>query len=249
MWHADNSTLRFELARFSAAVHPRNPADGVRDVCVDGIGLAQFRPLCVVIPPAESRDAPEPVSPLPAADVDFYIRGGDLIATYFNRPARAMRTQIYWRTATHRSAGAIAALELVVSVQTNLLDSCPRITARSAIPASEVLQLADPDRGTFGSANSRQLSAPCYLFRLANGKYSYVQIVHPGDAQQSDLQSQAEGGAGCVELRHELFSPKLEKGVILRARVLGLLVDRAGDEAAAAGHYAAFLSQDLPLTT
>ncbi len=52
-----------------------------------------------------------------------------------------------------------------------------------------------------------------------------------------------------MQLAHQLFAERLEKGVILRARVLGVLVDRDGDLAAAARHYENFVSAAPPLTT
>jgi hypothetical protein len=248
-WQIENSSARLKLARLSARVNPLDPAAGVGDVSVDGRPLLGLAPLAVDLPRVESQHA--------ASNVEVYVRGGDLVATYADRPEPQMRTQIYWRAATHDLQQAVAAVELVASVQTNLLDSCPKLSTHSRIDASEVFQLTDPEQGTFAPLNPRPARAEtrgqaergsCYLFRLAGGSFSYVEIVHPAEAQHSSCDATNNPGTSCA-LRHRLFAERLEKGVILRARVLGVLMDRSGDQAAAARHYASFLSAELPLTT
>jgi hypothetical protein len=176
-----------------------------------------------------------------------------------------MRAEIYWRAAAHELAGAIAAIELLASVQTSLLDSCPRLLTRSSLAAEQVLQLRDVERAAFEQvsqiSDSDTTNAPsdrpdCYLFRLAAAKFSYLEMVPPSDVQTSSsrqcvgaIRPLASPAPNRFELRHQLFAERLEKGVILRARVLGVLLDRAGDQAAAARHYAAFISERPPLTT
>ncbi len=248
-WQIENNNARLKQIRLSALVNPLDPAAGIGDVRVDGQTLAGLALLAVELPRVEAQ--------LAAANVEYYVRGGDLVATYADRPEPQMRTQIYWRAAMHDLGQAVAAVELVASVQTNLLDSCPILSTRSRIDASEVFQLTDPERGTFAplepSLARAETRGPddlgsCYLFRLAGGNLSYVEIVHPAEAQHSSCDATNSHGASC-ELRHRLFAERLEKGVILRARVLGVLLDRLGDQAAAARHHASFLSAALPLTT
>ncbi len=250
-WHAANNSVRLELARFSASVQPLAPSEGLSDVRIDGEPRPDLRLLGVELPSARSPSA--------APQVEHYTRGGDLIATYHDWPAPAMRSQVYWRAASHDLAGAIAAIEWVVSVQTSLLDSCPQLSARSAVSASEVLRLVDVERGTFtrattmATAGQPDVDAPsqphCYLFRLTDGRTSYAEMVMPTDSQTSQCQCGSPGNPSDVQLTHHLFADRLEKGVILRARVLGVFVDRAGDQAAIARHYADFLAEKLPLTT
>jgi hypothetical protein len=50
-------------------------------------------------------------------------------------------------------------------------------------------------------------------------------------------------------LRHRLFVSRLEKGVILRARVRGVLVIREDDCSLAAAAYHRFVKSPPPLTT
>jgi hypothetical protein len=87
------------------------------------------------------------------------------------------------------------------------------------------------------------------LFRLPGRQYSYAEMVFPGDQRRSTWEGWLHGTDYRLQLRHELFDPRLEKGVILRAQVLGLVLDRANDKAATAAHWASFLRDELPLTT
>jgi hypothetical protein len=50
-------------------------------------------------------------------------------------------------------------------------------------------------------------------------------------------------------LRHRLFLDELEKGVILRGRVRGLLLERERDRSATAEAYTQFAGSPPPLTT
>lgn len=234
LWQARQQAMRLELPRLTAIVDPLQPARGLHDIHIDGIPTSPARVLQVELPPAEQ------------PGIDAFVRAGDLAITYAERPAPAMRTQVYWRAGSHAQQDAIAAIELLVSVQTSLLDSCPRLVARSELFVDEVLCLDDTGRGQ----SAIPANEPCgYLFRPAGQEFSYAEMIHPADAHGTRLESQAVDGGQRVELSHQLFAERLEKGVILRARVLGLWVDRAGDQDAAAKHFQAFLAAKLPLTT
>lgn len=245
---AEHHSARLVLDRFSAQVDPTRPAAGLQQVTVDGTLLEAFHPLAVELPEITGTEAQH---------LERYVRGGDLVATYSDRPAPQMRSQIYWRSDAHRREGAIAAVELVASVQTALLDSYPRLTLRSKLLAGEAFQLVDPASGTFSSlvppqndVDPEAVGAPlCYLFRFTGRQYSYAEMVFPAAAQSSTWDGWLHRSEYRLELRHELFSERLEKGVILRARVLGLLLERRNDKAAAAHHWSTFLAEQLPLTT
>ena len=249
-WQADNNRMRLRMDRFVALVDPCDPAKGVHDLLVDqqAIGHGQFLQI----------DLPFLSLPGTGTNCDCYIRGGDLVATYPEQAPAGVRAQIYWRATSHPVAAALAAIELVASVQTSRLDSCPTITTRSEMIARVAFQLVSLERGTFAdlmakpdhSASSDAPDAPqCYLFRLSSTKYSYVEMVHPADAYQTSWDGWLQGLDFRLQLSHRLFPDRLEKGVILRARVLGVVLDRDGDQDAAVQHYAAFLNEELPLTT
>ncbi len=250
LWHAENSTVRLHLARLSGVVDPLNPAGGVHQLHLDRSPLPGMSLLGVELPAAET--------PVTKSNVDFYVRGGDLVATYAETSGWPLRAQLYWRAALEARDNAICAMELIASVQTSLLDSRPELMTHSDLAAREAFQLLDPERPDFApiaptpidSGQNEHPERPhCYLFRLPSSKISYTEMVHPADAQRSSCQVRACGGNLEIHLRHQLFAERLEKGVILRARVRGVWLDRAGDQAAAARHYASFSTAELPLTT
>jgi hypothetical protein len=251
LWQeVDERTVRLQLERFSTVIDPFNPAGGLQDSAIDGQELVGFHPLAPELPAIPPTDA--------AGSLECYVRGGDLVSTYSDRPAPHMRSQIYWRASSHERLGSIASIELVASVQTSLLDACPQFAARSQMLAGEAYRLTDSEQGTFvsivppsGEADpDSQPDAPhCYLFRLPGRQYSYAEMIYPAEAQASYWDGWLHGTEFRLQLRHELFGDRLEKGVILRARVLGVLLDRRDDKAAAARHWQAFLAEGLPLTT
>lgn len=244
-WQIENGAARFLQPRVSGALDPALPAAGLQHVVVDDYELPSFQPLQVQL--AEVNAGVDPQK------LDVYERGCDLVVTYAEQPAADMRAWLYWRlNAAAVERGALAAVELIASVQTSLLDSCPRLTTASTLAAIEVLQLADASRKLFATltpqdtAMTRANRPACFLARLPGDAYSYLEIVHPGDTSDSRGEFPAPGRA---QITHRLFSERLEKGVILRARILGVVLERRGDLAAAIGHWNAFLQEEPPLTT
>jgi hypothetical protein len=248
LWHADGNVARLKLPRFSAAVDPLHPADGLRELRIEGQPFAGLDLLGVELPGQS----------LPMAVVDSYVRGGDLIATYPETADRAFRVQIYWRAEPQEVRGAIAAVKLLASVQTSLLETRPRLTTRSVVSAADVFRLENAETGHFvGVAPTLPRTRPpddsglppCHLFRPASADFSYVEMVVPAGTQISRCESAVEGSGVRVRLTHDLFAERLEKGVILRACVIALLVDRRDDLAVAHRNYQAVLSAAPPLTT
>jgi len=148
----------------------------------------------------------------------------------------------------------MAGLELVVSVQTHLLDSDPKLSICSRMEASEVYELTSTDPVHFDSVATESHgnhadteSKGLVLTRLEDGKTSYLQMVHPSDWQQTNpsLVNEAEKG---VLLRNNLFLERLEKGVIRRARLRGLFLNRQNDLQTAIACYHEFANSAPPLT-
>jgi hypothetical protein len=239
------------VGQWQAVVHLAEPdrgltdwhagPDSVLDAGVLGLEMPGLGPGLLQLPP------------------DCYCRGAALIVGYPEWGDRPVRVDASWRALPPAADGseAAAAVELVVSMRTELLESQPRLAVHSRLPAGEVFRLADAARGQFerlGLAKGQTVLAAagesgpagCWLFRFPGHQVSYAEMVHPADFQGSELGFAAEKPPA-VEVRHRLFVEHLEKGVILRARVRGALLPRQEDAALAAAVYAAFASADPPL--
>jgi hypothetical protein len=162
---------------------------------------------------------------------DAYVRGADLVASYASTDCRPIGVQIYWR-AHADSAARMAAVDLEVSVQTQLLDSDPTLTTVSRVPAGDVVAI-----GADGPSI-------CWLLRPGGAEWSYVEMVH-SHACDSEIGTVANVSS----LRHRLFAERLEKGVILRTRVRGVFLDRKQDVERARTAYQEFLAAPPSLTT
>lgn len=257
-WRLDGSVATLSVAGHEISVDARQPSRGL-SWRTPASSSRILNVLGVVFGDQE---------PLDEAGVETFTRGCDLVATYSERPPRHLRAQIYWRSLTPNQFTPAAALpihggfDLILSVNTSVLDEDPQSSVRSIVsPAVEVLDLrADASRQLFAeplrkvglpvsTQTGRTASSPvgCFIVRTAGSSLSYVEMVHPTDYQQSDVLT-GDGAPPRVQLAHTLFSQRLEKGVILRARVRCALVERKHDEAAAIAGYRHFSAAEPPLT-
>ncbi|HEY2827022.1 MAG TPA: hypothetical protein VGJ04_05420 [Pirellulales bacterium] len=212
--------------------------------------------------------------PIEPQRIDAYVRGPDLVTTYGEAPPERLRSQVYWRVlpagefAADFSAQIAVAFDLILSSNTSLLDSDPQSNIRSLIPnISDVLQVVRADTTQLLAeqiamvpkpsdslqtitATPEDRAAGCFITRLDGVPYSYVEMVHPADFHRSTLtltkSRQTDETSSLI--KHQLFHERLEKGVILRARLRAALVDSQQDEAAALAAYNHFAAAEPPLT-
>ena len=183
---------------------------------------------------------------------DVYVRGGDLVATYERIAPATVAPQVYWRAAWHPKHSA-AQVQVVLSMNTDLLDSQPHSAADSVVGPAEIYHATGLIEEEFrpldlagGRLNISDGDAHVFLFRLEARKLSFAQMVHPSDFVAAELSSDASGR---VRLRSFLFHERLEKGVIRRARISGWFLPAEGDMAAALELATRFVDEPLPLTT
>ena len=152
-----------------------------------GHALSAARLLGIV---ASSTAATAGVSP-----TENYLRGADLIVAYEKLDQGSIRVDCLWR-ATEPAADDrfLAAVDLVISVRAQTLDSQPELSVASAMPASDVLRLQGPagwkPQGlTVGTpaAIVPDGGTGCLLFRLPGADVSYAEMVHPADFQYDEL--------------------------------------------------------------
>ncbi|MCR4414163.1 MAG: hypothetical protein NUV77_17235, partial [Thermoguttaceae bacterium] len=185
--------------------------------------------------------------------IDARTRGPDLLVTRGAVPETPVQMDAMWR-AIPPGAGDrfLAAVDLVVSVRTDLFDIEPRLLVRSTVAGVEAIRLAADGQSTALGPGPELLSpvpgvgTACLLVRTAISGLSYAEMVHPADIHESLWHAEA-GHGGSSLVQHRLFRERLERGVILRARVRGVVLPREGDASIAAACYAAFAAAEPPL--
>jgi len=175
---------------------------------------------------------------------DHWLRGDDVTAVYESVDARHLRTTAMWRL--HSSAGATRAWELIASAQTSLLQSDSVLAVVSEIDASDILWGTCRDGAVTWQSNPSP-EATCVLLTHSSthdSRTSVLVAAHPGDARR--VSAVQHGRRTSVECW--LFSTALEKGVLLRSRVLAAI----GPTATAtqwAGDLASAFAASPPLLT
>ncbi|MBN2473679.1 MAG: hypothetical protein JXB62_03650 [Pirellulales bacterium] len=245
-WQLDKHVARLQSDRFGAAVDLTRPAEGIVDVGVDGRHLEDARLLAAEIPSLRAGDAD--------SLIEHYARGAELVAAYRQSAEHPVRVDSLWRALPHTASDLIAAVELVVSVRTELLNSRPEMHVQSGLAANEVLRLTNTDAAGYVPivpSTTETILQPsdgigCVLFRPTGAEISYAEMIHPDDFQHDEVLCGGRKGR-CVLLRHRLFSERLEKGVILRARLRAAFVPRNDDLRIAAACYGSFVATEAPL--
>jgi hypothetical protein len=242
-WDLNDSEARLTLGALAGQVDVRHPFAGLSAT----FGAAKLRLFRVELPPPTHQARDE--SP------ECYVRGQDLVGTYLQDDERKIRGQVYWR-ALEWGPDQAPGLDLIVSVQTSFLDSDPTLNLRSSLPALEVVAIKNLEQATTEDITPRGSDhhivtlrgkiPACWLFRLKDEGVTYVEMVHPADFVSSRFQ-----GIAPAEVEHstQLFRGPLEKGVILRSRLRGVVLPRSDDVAAAIACYAEFAASEPPLTT
>jgi hypothetical protein len=154
--------------------------------------------------------------------VDRYVRGCDLIAVYREPLAQPFNLELYWRVVKPTAATPFT-LELIASVQTRLWEAHPWVSVRSELERVHI------------SKSDEQI-----VFQ-SDQNAAYVELPYPGDFQIVE-----PDGAGVASWRYgPVF---MERGVIRRLRLRGLLVDKVNAASVIAETRKSLLTEELPLT-
>jgi hypothetical protein len=253
-WQLDGNVAQLADSTCSATIDVAHPADGLRLCLKSKSAASEIQVLSFTFGERPLFDA---------SRIDAYVRGSDLVATYDETPPHHVRTQAYWRRiepaefCADHAVRIVIGFELILSVNTSLLDSDPQATIGSVVsPIADVFELrSSNDRNLIvtkakAPANSNLQtggSTDGFIARLAHEHLSYVELLHPADFGTSTA-TVADGTTPCLQIAHHLFRQRLEKGVILRARVRGGLVEQSHDEAIAAAAFRQFAATEPPLT-
>lgn len=175
---------------------------------------------------------------------EHWVRGADLTAVYEPPDPRRLRATAMWRA----RPAAVAAWELVVSAQTSLLHADAALAVVSDV-ACDGASWAGP--ATTGACRWAPLTstgplppeAACVL--VQSGATAVIVAVHPQDARR--IAATLTRGRAWVAC--DFFPTAIEKGVILRSRMLAAVGPAAGAESWAADLCAAFAASPPFLDT
>jgi len=233
-WHSDSLTLAFDWAQ---------PEFGL------GLTHASLPTACtprlfgLILPVRQESEDP---SRLP-----LFACGNLLSATYDAAESFPVQINVAWRVGAPSPHSSLMIVDAVFSISTEKLNAQGRFAIRSVLPAVEVLTAAGPlDTACWKTWTPAPEDPPCetespaVLFRLPGETFSYLEIADPVDSRCCRLSGQ---GPATVGLDRGLFATTLEKGVILRARVRGVLLDQAEDVRSAGAAYADFVGSAPPL--
>ncbi len=149
----------------------------------------------------------------PGTTPEVVCRQDIVLAIYKPTPARPVECHARWRVNGDRL------FDLEVSTLTPGQWGGLSVRTRSTLPGGAIISQTD---------------APVLIHRL--GVLSYLEMCHPNDTTGFDLLPE-----GVVRFR--LFGHDLEKGVILRGRLRGMVVERRNDEETARKAYQRFLAE------
>lgn len=226
-------------------------ADGIvaeldLDVPGRGLGIALQGVSCRLLGLDLFPDEPAPARRAPL--VDHWLRGGDVTAVYAPDDARRLRATATWRR--HAAPEPVVAWEVVMSAQTEILDSHGPLAVVCELPASDLLAGAAGPGGLLwhplAGGEPVPSDATCMLARPSTAAGTTVLVAaHPADPHRLAV----TGAGGGVRIDCLLFAAPLEKGVLLRSRVLAAFGPAAADASWAAEVVAAFAAAPPPLTT
>ncbi|MEI6239718.1 MAG: hypothetical protein WCR51_04975 [Planctomycetia bacterium] len=156
--------------------------------------------------------------------VDDWCRGRDVTAIYETAERGRLRATVMWRAAPAwlSTMPGVWCREAIVSAQTALLESVPRLGIAADVAAGTVMATEFHDgRLAFASPPGRR---PHGWFVTWSDGRGLLFLVHPLDA--GEMTAQRDGDR--VRLAARLFPEAVEKGVLLRSRVVAAIGPAAG---------------------
>jgi hypothetical protein len=242
VWTIDGTNARLEHGCVQSSLDLGHCGAGLRNLVLGGAAAPDIALLELQVPRMTDGSTETP-------PVDAYVRQNDLVATYEQTDGDRLRLQAYWRAVESPADLAEATLlELVVSVQTDLLDSDPATHVASRFSGCTLSRFVETSEGNFESVEpgTDDGQAGFVLLRLDGDEVTIMQAAHPSDSM--GIETIASDDDRRVEVRHPLFAQHLEKGVIRRARLRVAVLPRTDDVALAAACYREFAKSEPMLT-
>ena len=195
--------------------------------------------------------------------VDTYARGSDLVASYRSLAGGQVTRQVYWSVHQHANRQdpqqVPLMIDVVASVQTELLQSYPRVFVSTQLPCETLLFVSNHVVGRewvvgkesvveleASTSASRKIETPgCVIYRLIDIPWSYVEMAHPTDFCSWHGFYVEDGLWQSV---WDVETKFLEKGVIRRFQLRAALVPRKNDLQLAHQLFSKFAAKNPPLT-
>jgi len=240
-WKLDRLAASLHAGELSGLLDLGRLDRGIQSLRLGAVTCSGLRPFQLRLASAD------PTAPPPR---DHYVRGRDLIASYQSAVDQTLPT-ICWRAADT----AEPTLDLAISMQTEAIQCSAGCVSTTLVEADQVWRLADVGHGQFEQilpTGDQQLrleparGAGLLLFRLPGVSISYAEMIAPADFCGSRLLFVDDGRN--VELTTELFPEPLEKGVIRRVQLRGLILPQQSDQRLALSAYRQFVQADPVLT-
>ncbi len=239
LWRFDPSRAKLCTSHLCGEVTLSDPSAGIgglvwNDDPLDGYVLG--------VSAGEPGSASETGSPQ-----DAFARGADLVAVYAATGPQSFNWQVYWRVFAREED--VVVLDAILSFQTALLESFPRVSTQSQLSADEVWivrsdgesKRMDPQQ--FGEEPTEDRD--CVVLRSSTSNWSYAEMTHPLDQGTWQL---ARSEDGETVMRRNLGGSFLEKGVIRRLRLRGAILPRENDLQRAAQFFTELAAEAPPLT-
>jgi len=222
-WTVEGHRANLALPGLAARLDLRRPWRGLHEIECDGDAFASVELLRLESKPGSDEES----------IVDQYIREHDLVVNYAQTAEQPVALQLHWRAWSDDQGGpCIGGVDLLVSMQTDRLEAYPTLRIANDLPREGMLE--------------RDERIPQLLFRPHSANGTLLIVAHPSDCRRTETLTTNEGQHRIV---FQPYQPRLEKGVIRRARLRAAFLPREGDEQAAAACREAFLKAPLPLTT
>ena len=218
----------WKLSNKEAVVDSSQPARGVhyRDAYLLGVCVPEFT--------ESAQDA----------ILEQFKHEDRLTVRYAGTKAWPVWAEVTWGVYETRDCPGLN-IDLNVSVRTNEPSCRPELVAQSFLPKSECFSvkssLSEPIQlnANMPHTMTRADATGCVLFRPMDADWSLVEMVHPQDFEHDELSHDPEH-PDHTRLSHRLFTRPLEKGVLLRARLRAIVIDRVNDLEVAAARYTEF---------
>lgn len=177
---------------------------------------------------------------------DHWVRGDDLIAIYEPADPRRLRATAMWRPLQVPVARACNAWELTLSAQTALVHSDSALAVTAEVADGDLRWSRDASRPSWASGAELPPDAAGILIRCRTAAPAPAVLfaAHPADARRLLVRRTA----GRMAITCWLFSSAIEKGVLLRGRVLAAVGPGEDAEAWASALVTAFAASPPPLT-